>query len=160
MHAGRDAWAAGRLEVRHEHFLSERLGDVLRSLRLPLEEQARGPLAVLSTLPGEAHGLGLQMAALVVAHAGWRVLYLGTETPLADMIALSRDLGARALALSVSESSRGSRSNGLVRRLREMLPRRIALVVGGAGAPPSAPGLHRFTDLAGLSHWARALGDI
>jgi methanogenic corrinoid protein MtbC1 len=160
LHAVGEAWAAGRLEVRHEHFLSERLGDVLRSLRLPLEQQARGPLAVLTTLPGEAHGLGLQMAALVFAHAGWRVLYLGTETPLDDMVALARDLGARALALSVSESSRGSRPAALVGRLRQMLPRRVTLVVGGAAAPAATPGVQRFADLASLSAWAQAVGKI
>jgi len=79
-----EAWEKGRLRVRHEHFVAERLGDLLRSLRLPLEERAGGPLVVLATLPGEAHGLGLQMAALVVAFAGCRVLYLGTETPVPE----------------------------------------------------------------------------
>ena len=34
----------GRLEIRHEHFLSERLGDLLRSLRLPLDHRATGPV--------------------------------------------------------------------------------------------------------------------
>ena len=47
-----DAWEAGQLEVRHEHFLSERVGDVLRALRLRLEERASGPLVVLATLVG------------------------------------------------------------------------------------------------------------
>ncbi len=150
-----EAWEKDRLEVRHEHFVSERLGDVLRSLRLPLEERAGGPLVVLSTLPGEAHGLGLQMAALVVAGAGCRVLYLGTETPVPDMVALTRDLGARALALSVSASSRGPRTSTLVRRLRGMLPRRTALLVGGEGAPPAGGGVQRFAGLQGLDAWAR-----
>ena len=150
-----DAWEKGRLQVRHEHFVSERLGDVLRSLRLPLEERANGPLVVLSTLPGETHGLGLQMAALVVAFAGCRVLYLGTETPLPDMVSLTRDLGARALALSVSASSRKPRTAAGVRRLRETLPRRTALLVGGEGAPLPSPGVQVFTDLQGLDSWAR-----
>jgi methanogenic corrinoid protein MtbC1 len=155
-----EAWEKGRLQVRHEHFLSERLGDVLRSLRLPLEERAGGPLVVLSTLPGEAHGLGLQMAALVVAFAGCRLLYLGTETPLDDMVSLTRDLGARALALSVSASSRKPRTAALVRRLRGALPRRTALLVGGEGAPPAAPGVQVFADLAHLHEWARQTGKI
>lgn len=150
-----EAWEKGRLQVRHEHFVSERLGDVLRSLRLPLEERAQGPLIVLSTLPGETHGLGLQMAALVVAFAGCRVLYLGTETPLPDMLSLTRDLGARALALSVSASSRKPRTAAGVRRLRQSLPRRTALLVGGEGAPLPSPGVDVFADLRGLDAWAR-----
>ena len=150
-----EAWAKGRLQVRHEHFVSERLGDVLRSLRLPLEERAGGPLVVLSTLPGEAHGLGLQMAALVVAFAGCRILYLGTETPVPDMVALTRDLGARALALSVSASGRKPRTAALVRHVRGMLPRRTTLLVGGEGAPPPSAGVQVFVDLRELDAWAR-----
>ena len=150
-----EAWAEGRLQVRHEHFVSERLGDVLRSLRLPLEERASGPLVVLSTLPGETHGLGLQMAALVVAFAGCRILYLGTETPIPDMVSLTRDLGARALALSVSASGRKPRTTALVRRIRALLPRRTALLVGGAGAPLAFPGVQLFANLQGLEGWAR-----
>lgn len=150
-----DSWAKGRLQVRHEHFLSERLGDVLRSLRLPLEEKAEGPLVVLSTLPGERHGLGLQMAALVVAFAGCRVLYLGTETPIPDVVTLARDLRARALALSFSASSRRPRTAALVGQVRERLPRRTALVVGGAGAPAPSLGVRVFNDLRSLDSWAR-----
>jgi methanogenic corrinoid protein MtbC1 len=152
-----EEWAKGRLQVRHEHFVSERLGDVLRSLRLPFEERASGPLVVLSTLPGEAHGLGLQMAALVVASAGCRTLYLGTETPVPDMVALTRDLGARALAVSVSASSRKPRTATLLRRVRTMLPRRTALLVGGEGAPGPSRGVEVFADLQRLEAWARGV---
>ena len=155
-----EGWAKGRLEVRHEHFLSERLGDVLRSLRLAQEERSSGPLLVLCTLPGEAHGMGLQMAALVVATAGCRVLYLGTETPVPDMVSLTKDLGARALALSVSASSRKPRTSALVRRLRAALPRRTALLVGGEGAPVPGPGVLVFPDLRRLDAWARDVGQI
>lgn len=155
-----EAWETGRLQVRHEHFVSERLGDVLRSLRLPLEERAAGPLVVFSTLPGEAHGLGLQMAALVVAFAGCRILYLGTETPVPDLVALTRDLGARALAVSVSASGRKPRTAALLRRVRGMLPRRTALLVGGEGAPAPSSGVQLFEDLPGLDAWARHIVKI
>jgi methanogenic corrinoid protein MtbC1 len=155
VHAVGEEWEKGRLEVRHEHFVSERVSDLLRSLRLPLEERAGGPLVVFATLPGEAHGLGLQMAALVVAFAGCRVLYLGTETPVTDMVALTRDLGARALALSISASSRNPGTAAQLRKLREALPRRTALLVGGEGAPAGRPGVQAFTDLRGLDAWSR-----
>jgi methanogenic corrinoid protein MtbC1 len=151
-----EAWATQRLDVSHEHFLSERLGDVLRTLRLPLEERATGPLVGFSTLPGETHGLGLQMAALAVASAGCRILYLGTETPIPDMVSLVRDLGARALALSVSASGRARGATG-VRRLRKLLPRRTALLVGGEGAPLTVAGVESFRDLAALDRWAGGL---
>jgi DNA-binding transcriptional MerR regulator/methylmalonyl-CoA mutase cobalamin-binding subunit len=149
------AWADGRLEIRHEHFFSERLGDLLRSLRLPIEERARGPLVTFASLPGEGHGLGLQMAALVTAWAGCRVLCLGLETPAAEIVGLSRDLNARAVGVSVSAASRGPRSAAQIRALRERLPRRVALLVGGDGAPSPHAGIEVMRDLRELESWAR-----
>jgi len=35
-------WEQGGMEVRHEHFLSERLGDVMRAIRLPLDLSSAG----------------------------------------------------------------------------------------------------------------------
>jgi methanogenic corrinoid protein MtbC1 len=151
------AWEQGELEVRHEHFVSERVGDLLRSLRLPLESRSDGPLVVLGSLPGESHSLGLQMAALVLALARCRVLQLGTEVPVKQLAELTRDLGARALGLSVSVATRGSGTNTSLRRLRELLPRRVEMIVGGDGAPRPQPGLTVISDLRSLDSWARQL---
>jgi methanogenic corrinoid protein MtbC1 len=152
-----EAWQAGDLEIRHERFLSERVGDLLRALRLPFEERASGPLVVLATLPGEAHGIGLQMAALVAAAAGCRTLSLGSQVPIPQIASLARDLGARAAAISVSRSSRGAATAAALRRLREALPRRVLLVVGGEGAPASRAGFESLPTLRGLDAWARRL---
>jgi methanogenic corrinoid protein MtbC1/DNA-binding transcriptional MerR regulator len=150
-----EAWEQNDLEIRHEHFLSERIGDLLRSLRMPLEERATGPLVAFATLPGEAHGLGLQMAALVLAAAGCRVLYLGTEVPIPQVAALARDLAARAVAVSVSSATKGAGSATALRRLREALPRRVLLVAGGDGAPASRPGIDSGRSLRELDAWGR-----
>ncbi|HWN83249.1 MAG TPA: MerR family transcriptional regulator, partial [Candidatus Udaeobacter sp.] len=88
-HAVGEAWAAGELSVRHEHFFTEAVGDFLRAVRQPYDAHAHGPFAVLATLEGEAHTLGLQMCALVLAMGGYRVLYLGAQVPLADIVQAS-----------------------------------------------------------------------
>lgn len=152
-----EGWERGELEIRHEHFISERVGDLLRSLRLPLEERATGPLVVYATLPGEMHGLGLQMSALVLAAVGCRCLYLGTNVPVAQVAALARDLNARAVAVSVSIASRGPASAAALRKLRESLPRKVALLAGGEGAPAGRPGIDTATSLRELDAWGRRL---
>jgi len=152
-----DAWEAGRLEIRHEHFFSERVGDLLRSLRLPFEERAAGPLVVCSSLPGEPHSLGLQMAALVLAVAGCRILFVGTEVPPTQVASLAKDLSARAVAVSVSRASRGAAMTTQIAKLRRLLPRRIGLIVGGDGAPQSRPGVEVIQQLAVLDAWGRRL---
>jgi methanogenic corrinoid protein MtbC1 len=157
VHAVGEAWATGRLEVRHEHFLAERVGDLLRAYRLPFEERAHGALVVLATLPGEMHALGLQMAALTVAVAGCRVCYVGTEVPIPELASVARDLDARAVGVSVSTATRGTGSVGGLRRLRRLLPGRIALWVGGDGAPRSLAGASMTRTLVDLSARATAL---
>ncbi len=157
VHAVGEAWKSGRLEIRHEHFLSERVGDLLRTLRLQFEERANGPLVVFASLPGESHGLGLQMAALLLAVAGCRILFLGTEVPIAQVVTLAKDMDAGAVALSVSAATRGKHTTAQVSRLRSLLPRRIALLVGGQGAPRPRPGLEIIQDLGALEAWGRQL---
>jgi len=149
------AWESGRLQIRHEHFFSEKVGDLLRSLRLPFEDRATGPLIVCSSLPGEAHSLGLQMAALVLATTGCRILFVGTEVPVVQVAALARDLNARVVAVSVSLASRGTSMTTQVSSLRRSLPRRIGLIVGGEGAPRSRHGIEVIQSLAALDAWGR-----
>jgi DNA-binding transcriptional MerR regulator/methanogenic corrinoid protein MtbC1 len=149
-----DAWAAGTLDVRHEHFASACLGDFLRTARLPLDDRATGPLMALATLPGEQHGLGLQMSAVVCAAAGWRALILGTDTPIAQVAALAREAPVAAVAISCAAPRRRQTAEQL-RNLRRRLPRAIPLLVGGSGAPvaSSTAGVIVMTDLVTLDQW-------
>ena len=150
-------WEEGRMEIRHEHFLSERLGDVMRSIRLPLDLASAGPTVVCATLPGEAHAIGLQMVALLLSASGLRVLYLGTEIPPPELGRLARELGARGVAISVSEASDGAATRRHLAKLRESLPRQTQLLVGGKGAPAGRSDVVTFDDFAGLARWAQTL---
>jgi MerR family transcriptional regulator, light-induced transcriptional regulator len=148
-------WAAGRLEIRHEHFLSERLGALLGSLRLPLDHQATGPVVICATLPGEAHAIGLQMAALLLAAVGLRVVYLGANMPPAELAVMAADLPAAHVALSISSAADAQATSRHLRRLRQLLPDEVGLVVGGRGAPAPKPGMTVLADFEALDAWAR-----
>lgn len=149
-----EAWSKGTLDVRHEHFASAALGDFLRAVRMPLDERADGPVAALATLPGELHGLGLQMSALVVAVAGWRPLVLGVDTPIPQIVALAREAPIAAVALSCALPRRRYTAEAL-RTLRRRLPRSIPLLVGGSGAPAvtARSGIQVLPDLPALERW-------
>jgi MerR family transcriptional regulator, light-induced transcriptional regulator len=149
------AWERGEIDISHEHFASERISDVLRGARLRFEETANGPLVVLATLPGEPHGLGLQMAALVLSARGLRVLSLGTEVPIAEIASLAARAEASAVGISVSPSNARNAASGLA-SLRSELSKKIELIVGGAGAP-GVKGTTVFGDLRGLDAWAENL---
>ena len=120
--------------MRHEHFLSGLLGDFLRARREELATQAFEPIVVLATLPGEQHGLGLQMAAVVCAWARFAPHILGIETPGAELMRSARELDAAAVAITVSLASGGVEVDRTLTELRRGLPESTALLVGGGGA--------------------------
>jgi methylmalonyl-CoA mutase cobalamin-binding subunit len=97
------------------------------------------------------------MAALLLASVGCRILYLGTQMPPTQVISLATDLGAAAVGLSVSLETRGGSTPAALRRLRERLPSKVALVVGGEGAPRPQTGIEVVQTLRELEPWGRNL---
>ncbi|MGB8649865.1 MAG: MerR family transcriptional regulator [Mycobacteriales bacterium] len=74
-------WASGEATVAQEHFAST----LLRGRLLALSrgwDRGDGPRILLACLPGELHDLGLLAFGLLVANRGWRVTFLGADTPL------------------------------------------------------------------------------
>lgn len=128
------AWADGELDIRHEHFLTEVLEDFLRARRLECEPDPEAPTLLLTTLPGERHGIGLQMVAVVCALEGFRARILGTETPAGEIVRAAREAGARGVAISVSVATGGVETDRALTELRRALPESTALIVGGSGA--------------------------
>jgi methanogenic corrinoid protein MtbC1 len=128
------AWVEGRLDIRHEHFLTELMQDTLRSLRMPLEPSAAGRPLLLATLPGERHALGLQMAALTSTIVRRRVRLLGTECPIAELLETAFRLNAAAVGITVTGSSAFPETLLAIGELRAKLPSAIQLWIGGAGA--------------------------
>jgi len=150
------AWQAGTLEIRHEHFATACLSDFLHEVREAFDRQARGPRVVAAMLPGDTHEGGLLMASVILALRGCRLVYLGLGTPVEEIATAARDRAARAVAISVSVTMPRTHSAKAVNALRAALPRRIALWVGGAGAPKPPRGVERFESLEQLD--ARLVG--
>ena len=70
-----EAWARGQLEVFEEHLCSEALETVLRAaIATAPEVRADGsPRVLLTTFPGEQHGLGLLMAEALLDRKSTRL---------------------------------------------------------------------------------------
>ncbi|MHC4934085.1 MAG: MerR family transcriptional regulator, partial [Planctomycetota bacterium] len=128
------SWADGDLDLRHEHFLTEVLEDFLRARRIEQHIRPGSPLLVLTTLPGERHSIGLQMAALVCAVEGVRSRNLGTETPVSEIARAARDAAVAGVAISVSAASGGVETDRRIAELRRALPEQVSLLAGGQGA--------------------------
>jgi DNA-binding transcriptional MerR regulator len=80
-----DRWARGEVSVAQEHFASH----LLRARLLSLASrwgQGVGPRALLACAPGDLHDLPLVLFGLALRERGWRILFLGADTPL-DIVA-------------------------------------------------------------------------
>ena len=65
-----------------------------------------GPVAVLACLPGEQHDLGLIAFGLALRARGWRIVYLGTDTPIETIEEASRQLDPSLVVLTAVTSER------------------------------------------------------
>jgi hypothetical protein len=131
-----DAWVDGSIAIYEEHLYSEALQAVLRSALVPFQTglEPAAPRMLLTTVPGEAHGLGLLMAEALMTLQACRCLSLGVQTPIADIVAACAAQRIDVVALSFSESLTAAQALPALSELRAGLPPTVAIWAGG-GSP-------------------------
>ena len=122
-------WAAAQASVAQEHFASNVIEGRLRELARGWG-QGVGPRAILACPPGELHELGLLCFGLALREWGWRITYLGADTPLDDITAL---LGALSPAIVVLSAVTPQRFLDSADELAA-LAAHTRVGIGGAGA--------------------------
>ena len=91
LHRLGERWETGEVSVAQEHFAS----NLLRGRLLGLAQgwgQGQGPGAILACLPGEHHELGLLVFGVALRRRGWRITYLGTDSPIGAVADIARSL--------------------------------------------------------------------
>jgi DNA-binding transcriptional MerR regulator/methylmalonyl-CoA mutase cobalamin-binding subunit len=126
-------WQDGSFDVFDEHFYSESVGQLMRQAIAGLSTDRQGPRILLTTVPGEEHGLGLLMAEAMLALDGASCISLGTETPLLDIARAASAYRAGVVALSFSASYPRRQLARVLAQLRQVLPASIDLWAGGTG---------------------------
>jgi DNA-binding transcriptional MerR regulator len=122
-------WRAGEASIAEEHLATH----VLRGRLLGLLQSgppAVGPGAVLASPPGELHDIALLILAVALQRRGWRVVLLGSDSPIATVreVADSLDLDFVVIAATTPK-----RLSGVRGELAELAAER-RLVLAGPGA--------------------------
>jgi len=123
-----DRWARGEVSVAQEHFASSLIRGRLLGLARGWGAGSR-PAVVLACPPGEEHDLGLIIFGIVVSRRGWRVVYLGQDTPFATIEETVDAVDPRLVVLAVTEATDLTADEDALRRLAERVP----VAVGGVG---------------------------
>ena len=129
-----ERWHGGTLSPAHEHLASAVVGRVIGWVTGQFLASDAAPAVVVATPQGERHELGAAVVAAAAAEAGWRVVYLGPDLPVADIAAAAAEIRARAVALSLVHTAEARSLGGEVARLAERLGRRVPLAIGGPAA--------------------------
>lgn len=153
-----EQWARGLLRVSHEHFASERAREFLTAQWRGADDgqRSRSATAVLATPPGERHALGLHMAAWVIALAGLHVVFIGADTPIAEVAFTAERYSACAVALSVAAGFTGD-LEAMLKDLMGLLPAHVSVAVGGVGSGTAGHGALKLNRFQELFDWAASL---
>lgn len=132
-------WQHGTRAVWEEHLATATVRTIVEALYPDVASAAAavpatGKLALLAAPSGEQHDLGLRMLADRFMLAGWRVVYLGADTPAEDLADAAERTNADLVVLSAATHY----NRTLLRAVLDDLKRRMPNVRIGVGGPAFA----------------------
>ena len=133
LHELGDRWAAGEISVAQEHFASHLIRGRLLGLARGWDRGA-GPRAVLACPPGEQHDLALIAFGLALREHGWRITFLGADTPVDTLVDAVGRLRPAALVLAATTGSPWSAVEKALRGVEE----ETVVWLAGSGADEDA----------------------
>jgi DNA-binding transcriptional MerR regulator len=129
LHEIGDRWADGRLSVAQEHFATGFIHARLLALARGWD-RGLGPRALIACPTDEQHTCGLIAYGIALHEVGWRITYLGADTPIQLMAEAASAINPRRIVISAAMNGRLDRDLAELESLR----RRWPLALAGAGA--------------------------
>jgi DNA-binding transcriptional MerR regulator len=125
-----ERWEQGEASVAQEHFASNLVRGRLMALSRSWD-RGSGPRALLACAEGELHDLPLLGFGLCLREQGWRISYLGADTPVASVVEAAQALAPAAVVISGTTSGAFDVS---ATRLREVALHAPLWVAGAAAS--------------------------
>lgn len=118
--------------IAREHFFTLYLRNKLGSRIQHTNLRSKGPLLLISCLPGELHEVGMLFFAVNAVSHGYRVLLLGANIPLEQLPAVINQRPCNAIVLSTTTRPAAQVINGQLASLVSQLA--IPVFVGGTAS--------------------------
>jgi methanogenic corrinoid protein MtbC1 len=126
-----ETWMRGELQVFEEHLYTEQLQLALRGAINAFPRPSGTPRILLTTVPGEQHGIGLLMVEALLSPEGAYCVSLGPQTPFEDIRKAALAHKVHVVALSFSMAFPLRQVGDALATLRRQLPPAVALWAGG-----------------------------
>ncbi|KAB2829453.1 MAG: hypothetical protein BGP01_00945 [Paludibacter sp. 47-17] len=128
-----ELWEQNQISVATEHLASSIVENLLNELYLQLQpQQCNGKKAILASIPGELHQIGVKMVNDVLEAKGWETYFLGSNVPSNDLIRFAKGVKPDLFALSMSLYFNLPELMKLVDELRLHFPD-TKVLIGGQG---------------------------
>ncbi len=127
-----ERWARGETTIGHEHFASQLIRRRL-SARTLTWGVGTGPIAVLACPADERHDIALLAFGLLLGQAGWRIRFLGQDTPASELLGAVRVIGPDLVVIA---ATRSEAFQAHAETVRQMSAGHV-VAVGGPGATPA-----------------------
>lgn len=155
-----EAWISGELAIFQEHSYTEILQNILRHAIVSYEKGAKPPKILLATLPKEQHCIGLLMVEAALTVEGVFCVSLGSQTPVAEIIAAASSHRVDIVALSFTGNYPVKLIVEGLSNLREDLPANVEVWAGGKAIAQSRRTVENVKMLSSLgqairevAHW-------
>jgi len=129
LHELGERWAHGEVSVAQEHFASHVVRGRLSGLARGWGNGS-GPRALLACPPDEEHDLALLIFGIVLHRGGWRVEFLGGNTPMQDTLLVTSQTRPSLVVLAAHRPERFASVVPELSALADLAP----LVLAGVGA--------------------------
>ncbi len=125
-------WQHDSAGVYVEHRATDICIQAVEQLRLLVEPQGGGAVAIGGGPPGDPYLLPPMLAAAALSADGWQAVNLGPDTPFDALLAAAERHGPRFVWISVSSIRDGREiEDGIAQLTARLAEREIALVLGG-----------------------------
>ncbi len=95
-----ERWQQRPNGIAEEHFFSAYLRNKLGARLHHEANRKHGNMLLVACLPGEQHEIGVLLFAIEALSRGYRLLYLGPNSPLSQLPSVAERAGAEAIVLS------------------------------------------------------------
>ncbi|MDP6190165.1 MAG: MerR family transcriptional regulator [Gammaproteobacteria bacterium] len=131
-----ERWPNGAASIAEEHFFSTYLRNKIGA-RLHHSPPTSGPMLIFACVPGEHHELGSLLFALSAQNAGYRVLLLGANVPVDQIMPVVDKVQAAGVVLSMVTRPADLVLVQQLDQLAESAP--IPIMLGGVAASDTGP---------------------
>lgn len=134
MHSIGSRWERGEIDVAVEHLATSIAGRLIGRLgaRTFRRGRSRGTV-LLGAVAGERHSLPVAVLADLVRLAGWEIVDLGADVPVASFVHAAETVGTELVAIGLSATAPDSLGAmaATVTALRGVLDEQVLVAVGG-----------------------------